>query len=254
MEYQPEFEPQDGMETYEFQDNQIEVPNYSSIKNTTSTFIYDIGANGKAATLILEGDNGFSKEIPVNQEYAVADPSMLTSSDKTFIMEYACMAIESDEQSNLDINFQRQTYIAESYAKPDWIKLNLHVRGKTFPIMFSKVLPTEENKKYPKTSLYKYKMQLDPEWFARLKSDVGVEFIRERLYMEINRLVKEIHSYSEMSIDFEFSYNGVNTFTSYQPNTFGDVGMMIGDHQINPNCIPLFRTLRDKIRQELSLD
>jgi len=180
MEYQPEFEPQDGIETYEFQTNQVVVPNYSSKENMDYSFISDIGHNGKAATLILESE-GFSKEIPVNQEYAVADPSMLTSNDKVFIMQYACMSIESDENSNLDINFQRKTYVAESSAKPDWIKLNLHARGATFPIMFSKVLLTEENKKYPKTSIYKYKMQLDPEWFDRLKSDVGMADIKEKL-------------------------------------------------------------------------
>lgn len=249
MEYRPEFEPQDDMETYEFQPNQIEVPNYSSIKHTADTFIYDIGHNGKAATLILESE-GFSKEIPVNQENAVADPSMLTSSDKTFIMEYACMAIESDEQSNLDINFQRRTYIAESYAKPDWIKLNLHVRGTTFPIMFSKVLPTEENKKYPKTSLYKYKMQLDPEWFDRLKSEVGMDDIGNKLFGEVSLIVGHQHC-EEMTIDFEFSYNGVNTFTSYQPNSFhNQFGIILDGHRINPKCIPLFKTIRDKINEK----
>ena len=215
-------------------------------------FISDIGHNGKAATLILESE-GFSKEIPVNQEYAVADPSMLTSNDKVFIMQYACMSIESDENSNLDINFQRKTYVAESSAKPDWIKLNLHVRGTTFPIMFSKVLSTEENKKYPKTSIYKYKMQLDPEWFDRLKSEFGLEKIKELLFIEVDRIVKEPQSYTEMTIDFEFSYNGVNTFTSYQPNSLhSQLGMIIESiqyvHTINQKCIPLFRTIRDKIQ------
>lgn len=249
MEYSPsEIEVGNGMETYEFNPNQLVVPNYSSKENTTDTFIYDIGANGKAATLILEGDNGFSKEIPVNQEYAVADPSMLSSNDKVFIMEYACMSIESDEQSNLDINFQRQTYIAESYAKPDWIKLNLHVGGTTFPIMFSKVLSTDENKKYPKTSIYKYKMQLDPEWFDRLKSEVGLEKIKELLLSEIDMIVGEQY-YNQLTLDFEFSYNGVNTFTSYQPNAYhSQLGIMLNDMRINPKCVPLFKTIRDKIQ------
>lgn len=248
MEYSPsEIETYDGMDTYEFPLNQIIVPNYSSKENTTDTFIYDVG-RGKAATLILEGDNGFSKEIPVNQEYAVADPSMLTSSDKVFIMDYACMAIESDENSNLDINFQRQTYIAESYAKPDWIKLNLHVGGTTFPIMFSKVLSTEENKKYPKTSIYKYKMQLDPEWFDRLKSEVGLADIKEKLLSEINMIASEKY-YNQLTLDFEFSYNGVNTFTSYQPNAYhSQLGIMLNDMRINPKCVPLFKTIRDKIQ------
>ena len=252
MEYQPsEIETHDGIETYEFQPNQVVVPNYSSKENMDYPFISDIGHNGKAATLILESE-GFSKEIPVNQEYAVADPSMLTSNDKVFIMQYACMSIESDEQSNLDINFQRKTYVAESSAKPDWIKLNLHVIGTTFPIMFSKVLSTEENKKYPKTSIYKYKMQLDPEWFDRLKSEVGLEKIKELLFREVNRTVNDPQTYIEMTIDFEFSYNGVNTFTSYQPNSLhSQLGMMIEVqqiHKINPTCIPLFRTIRDKIQ------
>lgn len=247
MEYQPEFEPQDGIETYEFQTNQVVVPNYSSKENMDYPFISDIGHNGKAATLILESE-GFSKEIPVNQEYAVADPSMLTSNDKVFIMQYACMSIESDEQSNLDINFQRKTYVAESSAKPDWIKLNLHVGNTTFPIMFSKVLSTEENKKYPKTSIYKYKMQLDPEWFDRLKSDVGMADIKEKLYSEINGIV-ESQYYNQLTLDFEFSYNGVNTFTSYQANAYhSELGIMLNDSRINPKCVPLFRTIRDKIQ------
>lgn len=247
MEYQPEFEPQDGIETYEFQPNQVVVPNYSSKENMDYPFISDIGHNGKAATLILESE-GFSKEIPVNQEYAVADPSMLTSNDKVFIMQYACMSIESDEQSNLDINFQRKTYVAESSAKPDWIKLNLHVGNTTFPIMFSKVLSTEENKKYPKTSIYKYKMQLDPEWFDRLKSDVGMADIKEKLYSEINGIV-ESQYYNQLTLDFEFSYNGVNTFTSYQANAYhSELGIMLNDSRINPKCVPLFRTIRDKIQ------
>jgi len=177
---------------------------------------------------------------------------MLTSNDKVFIMQYACMSIESDENSNLDINFQRKTYVAESSAKPDWIKLNLHARGATFPIMFSKVLSTEENKKYPKTSIYKYKMQLDPEWFDRLKSEVGLEKIKELLFRKVDRIVKEPQSFTEMTIDFEFSYNGVNTFTSYQPNSLhSQLGMIIETHdvrKINPTCIPLFRTIRDKIQ------
>ena len=247
MEYQPEFELPNGIETYEFQTNQVVVPNYSSKENMDYPFISDIGHNGKAATLILESE-GFSKEIPVNQEYAVADPSMLTSNDKVFIMQYACMSIESDEQSNLDINFQRKTYVAESSAKPDWIKLNLHVGGTTFPIMFSKVLSTEENKKYPKTSIYKYKMQLDPEWFDRLKSEVGLEKIKELLYSEINMIASDQY-YNQLTLDFEFSYNGVNTFTSYQPYAYhNQLGIMLNEIRINPKCVPLFKTIRDKIQ------
>lgn len=248
MEYQPVLtDIDDSMPIADLQSNQVVVPNYSSKENMEDIFIHDIGSNGKAATLILESE-GFSKEIPVNQEYAVADPSMLSSNDKVFIMQYACMSIESDEQSNLDINFQRQTYIADSYAKPDWIKLNLHVGNTTFPIMFSKVLSTEENKKYPKTSLYKYKMQLDPEWFDRLKSDVGMADIKEKLYSEINGIV-ESQYYNQLTLDFEFSYNGVNTFTSYQANAYhSELGIMLNNTRINPKCIPLFKTIRDKIQ------
>ena len=118
--------------------------------------------------------------------------------------------------------------------------------------MFSKVLSTEENKKYPKTSIYKYKMQLDPEWFDRLKSEVGLEKIKKLLFREVDRVVKEPQSYAEITSDFEFSYNGVNTFTSYQPNSLhSQLGMMIEVqqiHKINPTYVPLFKTIRDKIQ------
>jgi len=155
-------------------------------------------------------------------------------------------------ENQIDIDLTKSWYIAESIAKPDWIKMNIWIGDTSLPIMFSKLILPEENKRYPYLNLYNYKMQLDPEWYNRLKSEANNDKIND-LYTALDNIIANEHAThinkdTIDNIDFTFSYNGINVFNVYSNNIYNSA--ICKADAIERNIIPLFKNIANVLKSK----
>jgi hypothetical protein len=211
---------------------------------TRPDFISDLAYYAKNCTLVLEGPDTYRefKFTGVN-----SDMTLLTNNDKEFIRDVARSGITMLNANTLNVNLTKSFYIAESAAKPDWVKLNIGIGNFVYPIMFSKVIIPEENKKYPLLNIYNYQMMLDPEWYDRLKTNPNInkEAI-DRLASNIKHALDTYTAGNDIATQdfrfttFTFSYNGVNVFDSYNETSNGLIFTGIG---IKESAVPFLRSI-----------
>lgn len=212
----------------------------------SNDFISDLASNNKNCTIVIEGRDTY-REFKFNE--ITNDTTLLTNNDREFIKDNAITGITMIDATKMKVDLQRKTYIAESITKPDWIKMVINLYDKKYPIMFSKVISSEENRKYPLTSLYSYTMQLDPEWFERLKSSTDVT--RDTLSYLANKLETALNSYQPgvdpqmetiTTIGYTFSYNGVNVFDVYDTSIESHAIIKVNGF-IDEKMVPLLREI-----------
>ena len=211
---------------------------------TRPDFISDLAYYAKNCTLVLEGPDTYRefKFTSVN-----SDMTLLTNNDKEFIRDVARSGITMLNANTLNVNLTKSFYIAESVAKPDWVKMNIGIGDFIYPIMFSKVIIPEENKKYPLLNIYNYQMMLDPEWYDRLKTNPNInkEAI-DRLASNIKHALdtytvgNDIPTHDFRFTTFTFSYNGVNVFDSYNETSNGLILTVKG---IKESAVPYIRSI-----------
>lgn len=239
------------------------------------SILYDISHNQKKATIILKGKD-FENEFVINSENTISDPIILTSNDVNFIQTYFWM--QFDDEHNMNVDIQQDLYLAESNAKPDWIKLKFTISTQGIPefnleILFSKFIASEENINYPKTCIYKYKMKLDDDWYNRML-DVSSK-VPENLQTIVKYIDKHLEAVKNdnrdnyitstnnsefriLSVIVEFSYNGgINIFdTRNQLDTYKEsiiTDKEYGDHYVPSDKVNnFFKFLRDTIQSKLN--
>ena len=215
-----------------------------SISSSRPDFIHDLGYHPKNCTLVLEGPDTY-REFRFNE--LSNDITLLTNNDKEFIKDVARSGITLDGVDTLNVNLVKSFYIAESIAKPDWIKLNIFINNDSYPIMFSKVVLSEDNKKYPLLNIYNYKMVLDPEWYDRLKTSPGMnKELLDRLSKELKSALDKYTPGNYIVTDnfkiatFTFSYNGVNVFDTYNDSINGSI---MDGYAIYENAVPFLKSI-----------
>lgn len=215
-----------------------------SITPSRPDFVYDLAYHNKNCTLVLEGPDTY-REFRFNE--LNNDITLLTNNDKEFIKDVARSGITLDGVDTLNVNLVKSFYIAESIAKPDWIKLNIFINNDSYPIMFSKVILSETNKKYPLLNIYNYKMVLDPEWYDRLKTSPGMnKELLDRLSKELKSALDKYTPGNYIVTDnfkiatFTFSYNGVNVFDTYNDMINGSI---MDSHAIYENAVPFLKSI-----------
>jgi len=113
--------------------------------NFTSTtrpdFMYDLANYNKNCTVVIEGDNTY-REFKFNN--LNNDITLLNANDKEFVKLCSLSGITGFNENQIDIDLTKSWYIAESIAKPDWIKMNIWIGDTSLPIMFSKLILPEE--------------------------------------------------------------------------------------------------------------
>ena len=211
---------------------------------TRPDFISDLAYYAKNCTLVLEGPDTY-REFKFTGTNS--DMTLLTANDKEFIRDAARSGITMLNTNTLNVNLVKNFYIAESSAKPDWVKLNIGIGDFVYPIMFSKVIIPEENKKYPLLNIYNYQMMLDPEWYDRLKT--SSKLTKENIDMLASSLKHALDTYTVGSdipthdfkyTTFTFSYNGVNVFDSYNETSNGLIFTGLG---IKESAVPFLRSI-----------
>ena len=221
----------------------------SFVSTTRPDFMHDLANYNKNCTVVIEGDNTY-REFKFNN--LNNDTTLLTANDKEFVRLCALTGITGFNESQIDIDLTKSWYIAESIAKPDWIKMNIWIGDTSLPIMFSKLISPEENKRYTYLNLYNYKMQLDPEWYNRLKSEADNDKIND-LYTALDNIISKedenpITKDTIHKIDFTFSYNGINVFNVYSNNIYNSA--ICKADAIEKNIIPLFKNIANVLKSK----
>lgn len=226
------------------EENMISYTPGRAVSPSRPDFIHELSYYSKNCTLVLEGPDTY-KEFKFNE--LNTDTSLLTVNDKEFIRDVARAGISMENANTLNVNLTKSFYIAESVAKPDWVKLNIGIGDFVYPIMFSKVIIPEENKKYPLLNIYNYKMMIDPEWYDRLKSSSRLS--KEQIDILASSLKHVLDTYTVGNdiatqdfrfATFTFSYNGVNVFDSYNETSNG---LIFTGYGIKESAVPFLRSI-----------
>lgn len=225
-------------------ENMISYTPGRAVSPSRPDFIHELSYYAKNCTLVLEGPDTY-REFKFTG--ANSDMTLLTTNDKEFIRDVARSGITMLNANTLNVNLTKSFYIAESVAKPDWVKMNIGIGDFVYPIMFSKVIIPEENKKYPLLNIYNYQMMLDSEWYDRLKTNPNInkEAI-DRLASNIKHVLDTYTAGNDIATQdfrfttFTFSYNGVNVFDSYNETSNGLIFTGIG---IKESAVPFLRSI-----------
>jgi len=225
-------------------ENMISYTPGRAVSPSRPDFVYELSYYHKNCTLVLEGPDTY-KEFKFNE--LNTDTSLLTVNDKEFIRDVARAGISIENANTLNVNLNKSFYIAESVAKPDWVKLNIGIGDFVYPIMFSKVIIPEENKKYPLLNIYNYKMMIDPEWYDRLKSSSRlskeqIDILASSLkhVLDTYTVGNDIPTHDFRFATFTFSYNGVNVFDSYNETSNG---LIFTGNGIKESAVPFLRSI-----------